>query len=395
MRSISPAAVPVTVPADETPRVTRYAIVGNGWRASVFLRMAYLMPERFQVTGVVTRRAEAGVQLETDWGVPTYRTIDDALTAAPDFVVLSVPWAVTPELIRQLVAAGVPTLAETPPAPGLAGMRSLWEDVGASGLVQVAEQYALMPLHAARIQLVRDGLIGTPTSVQVSSTHLYHVVSLIRQFLGAGFEPARVRSQTFDGPLVDPITPTGWTNDTEPKTARTILSTLDFGTAGMGLYDFTDNQWWNPLRPDHLTVRGSHGEIQDDTVVRMLDATTPATSRLERVTTGTGMNYEGLDLTHLTFEGRVVFRNPYRGVSLSDDDIAVATLLERTGDWVRGDGPPPYPLAEACQDHLIGLAIDESAERAEPVTTTHEPWAGQKSGTGSQGKDKEQRKEEI
>ncbi|GAA1115242.1 hypothetical protein GCM10009630_10830 [Kribbella jejuensis] len=62
-------------------------------------------------------------------------------------------------------------------------------------------------------------------------------------------------------------------------------------------------------------------------------------------------------------------------MSLSDDDIAVATLLERTGDWIRGDGPPPYPLAEACQDHLIGLAIEESAERGEPVTTTREAWA--------------------
>ncbi|MER7245541.1 Gfo/Idh/MocA family oxidoreductase [Kribbella sp. NPDC000426] len=376
MDSISAATVPVTLPAGGAGRSTRYAIVGNGWRSSVFLRMAYLMPERFQVTGVVTRRAEAGVQLETDWGVPTYRTLDEALSAKPDFVVLSVPWPVTPELIRQLVAAGVPTLAETPPAPDLAGMRSLWADVGGSGLVQVAEQYALMPLHAARLQLVRDGLIGTPTSVQVSSTHLYHVVSLIRQFLGAGFEPATVRSQTFDGPLVDPITPAGWTNDTEPKTAQTILSTLDFGAAGMGLYDFTDNQWWNPLRPDRLTVRGSHGEIHDDTVVRMLDPTTPVTSRLERVSTGVGMNYEGLDLTHLTFEGRVVFRNPYRGVSLSDDDIAVATLLEKTGDWVRGDGPPPYPLAEACQDHLIGLAIGASAERGESVATTREAWDG-------------------
>ncbi|WP_202878496.1 Gfo/Idh/MocA family protein [Kribbella jejuensis] len=310
MDSISSAAVPTRPPVDEV-RPIRYGIVGNGWRAGVFLRMAYLMPQRFQVTGVVTRRAEAGSQLEKDWGLPTYRTLDELLDAdRPDFVVLSVPWEVTPELTRQLVAAGIPVLAETPPAPDLDGLRSLWSDVGASGLVQVAEQYALMPLHAARLQLVRDGLIGQPTSVQVSSTHLYHVVSLMRQFLGAGFAPATVLSQTFHGPLVDPVTPAGWTHDPEPKTAKTILSTVDFGSAGMGLYDFTDNQWWNPLRPDHLLVRGSHGEIADDTVVRMLDPTTPSASRLERGSTGIGMNYDGLDLTHLSLDGRVVFRNP-------------------------------------------------------------------------------------
>jgi predicted dehydrogenase len=378
LHSISPATVPeavTTLGADKTES-TRFAIVGSGWRATVFIRLAYLMPQRFELIGVVTRRAEEGQRLEREWGVPTYRTLDELLGHdRPDFVVLSVPWGVTPELSRQLVAAGVPTLAETPPAPDLDGMRRLWDDVGASGLVQVAEQYAMMPLHAARLQLVEDGLIGEPTAVHVSSTHLYHVVSLIRQFLGVTFEPATVRSQTFESNLVDPITPAGWTHDTAPKRARTILSTVDFGSAGMGLYDFTDNQWWNPLRPDHLTVRGSAGEIHDDVLVRMLDEVTPAVSRLERAMTGAGMNYEGLDLTHLTLDGRVVFRNPYRGAALSDDDIAVATLLERMGAWVQEDGPPPYPLASACQDHLIGLAIDASAADGQPVTTTREAWA--------------------
>ena len=108
MHSISRATVPAAVTSKQSggsPKATRYAIVGNGWRAAVFLRMAYLMPERFEVVGVVTRRAEAGAELERDWGVSTYRTLDELLAAErPDFVVLSVPWGVTPELTRQLVA---------------------------------------------------------------------------------------------------------------------------------------------------------------------------------------------------------------------------------------------------------------------------------------------------
>ena len=144
---------------------------------------------------------------------------------------------------------------------------------------------------------------------------------------------------------------------------------------GLGVYDFTDNQWWNPLRPDHLTVRGSAGEIHDESVVRMLDPVTPAVSRLERAMTGLGMNYEGLDLTHISFDGEIVFRNAYEGARLSDDDIAVAALLDQMGAWARDDGPPPYPLAFACQDHLIGLAIEESASRGRPVTIGREEWA--------------------
>jgi len=143
----------------------------------------------------------------------------------------------------------------------------------------------------------------------------------------------------------------------------------------MGLYDFTDNQWWNPVRPDHLVVRGSTGEIHDETVVRMVDATTPVTSRIERAATGTGMNYEGLDLTHLSFDGRPVFRNRFPGVGLSDDDIGTAELLARTGAWSRDEGPAPYPLADGMHDHQVGMAIEEAAESGTAVRTGEEPWA--------------------
>ena len=378
MPPISPATVAEAVTSKGLPTSapTSYAIIGNGWRSTVFHRIAYLFPERFRVTGVVTRRAEAGEKIERDWDVPTFRTLDELLAAErPDFAIPMVPWDVAPEFTRELVARDIPVLSETPPAPDLEGMRTLWADVGASGLVQVAEQYPLMPLHAARQTLVRDGLIGTPTSVHVSSTHLYHVVALIRGLLGVGLEPATVHSQTFTAPLVDPITPTGWTRDRALKDTRSILSTIDFGAGRMGIYDFTDNQWWNPLRPDHLSVRGSAGEIHDETMVRMIDEVTPITSRVTRVMSGHGMNYEGLDLQHLTLGDRVIYRNRFEGGRLNDDEIAVAELLDRTGAWVRGAGEPPYPLAQAMQDHQIGIAIEESATTRSAVTTTVEPWA--------------------
>jgi hypothetical protein len=379
MRSISPGYRSEAVLTKQPGPVeqTTFAVVGTGWRASVFLRMAYLMPDRFRVSGVVARRVESRGVVEQTWAVPSYPSLDDLLRVErPDFVVLSVPWPVTPELVRRLVDERIPVLAETPPAPDLEGLHALWDDVGQADLVQVAEQYALMPLHAARLAVVRSGLIGTPSSVLVSSTHLYHAVSLMRLFLEVDVAAtARVSAQTFTSSLVDPITPQGWTHDRTEKKAVTVLAALDFGDGRMGRYDFTDNQWWNPLRPDHLLVRGSAGEIADDVVVRMVDDVTPVTSRIERATTGVGMNYEGLDLTHLTLDGQVVFRNEFEGARLSDDDIGVAVLLDRMGAWVRGQGPGPYPLREACQDHALGLAIEEAAASGQTVVVDEQPWA--------------------
>jgi len=58
-----------------------------------------------------------------------------------------------------------------------------------------------------------------------------------------------------------------------------------------------------------------------------------------------------------------------------DQEIALTSLLIATGTWARGDGPPPYLLAQGCQDHLIGLAIEESAATGVPIVTGVEQWS--------------------
>ena len=355
---------------------TTFGIVGGGWRSDFFQRVARAAPDRLRVAGVVTRSAEKGEAVTAAWGTPTYRTAAELVAAQrPDFVIASVSWPAMPGVVRELVDLGVPVMAETPPAPDLDGLRSLWSDVGGRGSVSVAEQYMLMPGHAARLAVVRDGVIGTPTSVEVASTHLYHAVSIIRTFLDAGLDDAVVTARAFSAPLLDPLSPSGWDPEAAPQPRATTIATLDLGGGRMGLYDFVDNQWWNPVRARRLVVRGSVGEIVDDTVVRFLEPTVPVTSHLEYRRTGVDMNLEGNDLVHVSFDGRVVYRNPWVGTRLSEDDIAVASILEAQGAFARDEGPTPYGLAEACQDHALGLAIGESARTGRDVRVTGEPWA--------------------
>jgi predicted dehydrogenase len=359
----------------------RFGVVGSGWRSEFFLRLARRLPERLSVSGVVTRTAERGAEVEARWGVPTFRTVEDMLAAErPEFVIPSVPWPVTPEVTEELVGFGVPVLAETPPAADLDGLRDLWSAVGSSGLVQVAEQYLHMPGHAARLALVREGVIGQVTSVQISSTHLYHAVSMIRHMLGAGYEDATVHARSFTAPLVDPLSKDGWAGEATPKDIATTIATVEF-SSGMGLYDFTDNQWWNPLRTRRIVIRGSLGELVDDRVVRLADPRTPVESHLIRRQTGIDLNLEGFDLDHISFDGRVIYRNEYQGARFSEDDLAVVSLLCRMTDWCRGEAPEPYPLAEGCQDHLISLAIGESLRTGAGVTTAQEAWARQANST--------------
>jgi predicted dehydrogenase len=358
-----------------------FGIVGGGWRAEFYARLAALLPERLTLVGAAVRRPQSAERVGREWGVPAYLSPGELIAKQrPEFVVSSVPWAVNPEVIATAVAAGVRVLAETPPAPDEAGLRELWARVGGREAVQVAEQYLLMPGHAARRQLVAEGMIGQVTSVQVSSTHGYHAVSMIRGLLGVGFGPVRVTASRFTAPLLDPLTRAGWTDEVTPKDAATTLATLAFGDGGSGLYDFTDNQWHNRLRQRRIVIRGSHGEIADDTVVRWTEPRTILRSTIVRSQLGQDLSLDGHDTEHLSFDGEVVYRNPFLGLRLMDEEIAIASMLTATAAWSRGEGPAPYPLAEACQDHLIALAIDRAASSGAPVVTGIEPWGRRRSG---------------
>lgn len=348
--------------------MTSFAVVGAGWRAEMFWRIAAGL-EDVTCAGAVVRTPR-------ELPVPAFASLAECVAhAAPDFVVTAVPWQVNPGVIVEAVERGLPVLAETPPAPDAAGLRELWAAVGGSGLVQVAEQYLLMPAHAARAAAVRAGLIGTPTQVQVSSTHKYHAVSLIRGLLGAGRGPVTVRAGRTTAPLVNPLTRAGWTDDPDPRPATTTIATLDFGDGRSGLYDFTTNQWHNQLRFRRLLVRGSHGELRDDEVVRLSEPRTLVRSTLVRRQTGYDLDLDGFDTDTITYGGEVLYRNPYPGRRWSDEEIAIATLLDATAAWVRDAGPAPYPLADGAQDHLISLAIEEAADTDRPVTTAAEAWA--------------------
>jgi predicted dehydrogenase len=356
--------------------MTSIAVIGAGWRAQFFIRLAKMMPEKFELVGVVARREDVRSALNLEFGVQSFSSVSQLLShKKPDFAVSSVSWDANPGIVDELVKAGVHVLSETPPAPTLEALQELWKQVGSSGMVQVAEQYLYLPGHAARLAITESGAIGEIGSVEISSTHGYHAVSIMRGFLKPGFESTTITTRQFEAPLIDPLARAGWNDDLSPKNAKTTISLIDFGSGKSGLYNFVDNQWHNQLRHRRIVVRGSRGELVDDSVIRLTDDPAITTSRIERYQLGYDLNLDGYDTEHLSFDGKVVFKNPFTGLRLMDEEVAIAQLLCRMAEWLDGKAGAPYPLAEACQDHLISLAIDESIATGKNVTTQKQAWA--------------------
>lgn len=350
----------------------RFAIIGGGWRAKFFLRVARALPDRFEVTGLFTQSLATRERLARDFGVPTYATLDEVLAARPDFVVLSVPWQVTPLLLDELTGQGIAVLAETPPAPDIDGLLDLRRIALRDARVQVAEQYQFQPIHAARIAIALSGRLGAISQAQVSAAHGYHGIDLIRRFLSDQFGPVSIRAQRFASTIVAGPDQFGLPTEERIVPASQVIATLEFD-GKVGVFDFSEDQYFSWIRSNRVLVRGERGEIHDTTVRYLEDATTPVTVELRRHAIGQDGNMQGMGFEGFTAGNEWILKTEFPDARLSDDELAIATCLVRMAEYIDG-GPGFCDLADGVHDHYLGLMIDASIASDAPVQVDGHMW---------------------
>ncbi len=352
----------------------RFAIVGTGWRSLFYQRVARALPEKFQVCGVVARSDSSAREIGDTWGVPVFRSLPElAASTAPEFAVVSVLKPAAPGLIAEAAALGLPVLAETPPAPDVAGLLPLLDLVDSGAVIQVAEQYHLSPLLNAQLRIGASGRLGTVSQVLVSQCHDYHGVSILRKALNAGFESPIITADSFEYPLVKGPSRGGEPESERSVTARQVTARLDFGDR-LGVYDFASDQYWSWIRANRLLIRGDRGEIKDAEVRYLKDFRTPMFTAIQRVSAGEGGNLEGQFLRGLVAGDEWVYTNRHLPARLNDDELAVADCLERMSEHLEG-GPDLYSLAEASQDLYLAQLIHAAADSGEKLSAERQRWA--------------------
>jgi len=136
------------------------------------------------------------------------------------------------------------------------------------------------------------------------------------------------------------------------------IAHLDFGDR-LGVFDFTGDQYFSWIRAQRVLVRASKARSRMREIRYLKDHRTPITLELLRQDAGRNGNLEGYHLKGILAGDEWVYENPFVPGRLSDDEIAVATCLEKMAAYARG-GPDFYSLAEASQDHFLSLMIDKS-----------------------------------
>ena len=352
--------------------------IGSGWRAHGYMRVIREFSHRMEVAGVLVHSTQSREKMEQEYPGRVYTDLDRFLQRPYTFVAVMVPGSQALSYNAALMSRGIPVLSETPPGMGVRELNECFAlKQKYNARIQVTEQCHQRPYYQAVLSLIRKGQLGKIWCVHMGILHDYHAMSIIRHALGIGFENCRIDARSYKIPVhyhcgregMHPERPDNLVKDTRKR------AEIVFGTGQMAFYDFSDEQYFNYFRKKHLFIQGETGEIADLDVAYLGEDDLPVTGKIERDALGEYENLEGCGLRSLKMNGQILYRNPYinEDVRLSDDEIAMARILDGMADYVQGKGEI-YPLREALQDTYLHLMLDESVRTGRPVETSTQSW---------------------
>ena len=94
----------------------RFAVIGSGWRAMYYARIAKALPQEFTLCAMLCRTPEKAVSIAEKAGIRTVTSVKECIDTKPDFVVIAVDKLHIAEVSMEWLERGFAVLAETPAA---------------------------------------------------------------------------------------------------------------------------------------------------------------------------------------------------------------------------------------------------------------------------------------
>lgn len=358
-----------------------FTLIGTGWRAAFFVRVAKALPHLFFISGVWNHREESGVAFCKEHNLPWQPSLNALLGTQCDFVVNCCAWQAAAQTNLLLLREGIPTLTETPPALEEEDLAALWALAQEkNACFEVAEQYFLQPYLQAAQAIVDSGALGKVSDVTLSMMHGYHAVSVLRRLLGVGMQGCTISAQSFAFSVCPTGGRAGIVRTSEPKQAEKTIALISFDGGARALYSFSPEQYFSSIRSWDMVVCGERGEINQLAVRRLNARGEPVCEAMHRVDTGAYGNNEGYSLRGIQWNGDWVYQNPFAektiadGFRLTDEELAIAEALCRMHRSTQG-GAPHYLLREALQDTWISQLINRAAQTGQPQCAQAPLWA--------------------
>ena len=353
-----------------------FVIVGSGWRAMFYVRIALRYPQCFKLCRLLCRTKEKAERIRKEYGIPTTTDVGACEEARPDFVVVAVDRASNFAVTKQWLEKDFAVLSETPAAETVDELEELWALHRRGARLQIAEQYIRYPLIAAGLRAIERGLLGDPYAAELSLAHDYHAASLIRHMLRCGsgtadrpFPAMKLCGKSYDFPVEETGSRYGSITDGSVKQRRRTRVTLEFDNGKAAFYDFDSVQYHSAIRARHINVQGQRGEW-NDTVLRYTVASHHPVR--EELKARLDPAYEALHTRQLLELSRTW--SPEVHMEAIQDEYAIATLMLDMRAFIDHDREV-YPLPEALEDAWTWLLMDEAAKHpGQTITSRPRAW---------------------
>ena len=355
-----------------------FVIVGSGWRAMFYVRIALRYPQCFKLCCLLCRTKEKAERIHREYGIPVTTEAQVCKDARPDFVVVAVDRASKFAVTKQWLEKGYAVLSETPAAGTADELEELWSLHRRGARLQIAEQYIRYPLIAAGLRAIERGLLGDPYAVELSLAHDYHAASLIRHMLRCGMETAgrpfpafQLWGKAYGFPVEETGSRYGSITDGSVRQRKRVKVTLEFDNGKAAFYDFDSVQYHSAIRARHINVQGQQGEW-NDTVLRYVDASHRPVR--EELKAWLAPSYEILHTRQLLELSRIW--DPEVHMEAIQDEYAIATLMLDMRAFL-DRGREGYPLSEALEDAYTWLLMDEAAKHpGQTIISRPRVWQG-------------------
>lgn len=347
-----------------------FVLVGSGFRAMFYVRIARKYPELFELKYMLCRSEEKAQKMRQEQGIPATASIEACEKVHPDCIVVAVGKDDIADVAEEWVVKGYPVVTETPAGSSVEKLKRLWNlKKNNGGRIVVCEQYHRYPFLAAGLKAVQEGVLGEPYAVYLSLAHDYHGASLIRRMLGLKMERVTMRGSRYEFPVTETDSRYGEITDGRVSMKVRDHVVMEFESGKVAFYDFSGVQYRSFIRTRHLTVQGQNGEWSDTMLYYVNEEHKPEAVHLLPYF---NPRYRALE----TKELRELCR-PWKAEVLleqAQDEYAVATMLYDLKSYLDG-GEEVYPLAEALEDAYIWLLIQEAVQNPrKEIVSEQMPW---------------------
>ncbi len=316
-------------------------LFGTGWRAHFYIRIASLLPSLLTISSVYTRSEERKYQILLE-GLDATTDIAVALSAEHDAVIVASGRDGFLPLLEELEKRGERIFTETSFLPLSDEELDRAGEIGGFAF----EQYLHTPLYSSVMAAL--GRIGKVSSMYLSGLHNHHAASVMNAvFPGLEIKDVK-RLLEEEAECLKTGSRSGLVTTGEREKYTRKITSVTFRTGEVFITDFSSNQYHSYIIPSHLEIRGEKGVVTERGVT-YIDGDGYPVSLSFLFHREEGKTGQQPSLSHVTLGERTVFRNHFYPLPLSDDEIAIALMLEEYAG-----GSLEYTIRKAVADSRVG-----------------------------------------